>query len=89
VGPKPSRMRSSRDGPGGGSAETSTFLSVSSSHRLSLAANWGRRVLNRVTSWVWSLTGTRTGFLKSPSMASSIPVTEATLPASTWARNSV
>ena len=46
-------------------------------------------MLNRVTSWVWSSTGTRTGFLNWPSMASSIPVTEATLPASTWARNSV
>jgi hypothetical protein len=89
VGPKPSSTRSSRDGPGGGSAETSTLCSVSSSQRLSSAAKEGRRVLNRVTSWVWSPSGTRTGFLKSPSMASSIPVTEATLPASTWARNNV
>ena len=89
MGPKPSSTRSSSDGPGGGSADTSTLCSVSSSHRLSSAAKEGRRVLNRVTSWVWSSTGTRTGFLNWPSMASSIPVTEATLPASTWARNSV
>ena len=52
VGPNPSSTRSSSDGPGGGSAATSTFFSVSSSHRLSSAANSGRRVLNRVTSWV-------------------------------------
>jgi hypothetical protein len=46
-------------------------------------------VLNRVTSWVWSPSGTRAGFLNWPLMASSIPLTEATLPASTWARNKV
>jgi hypothetical protein len=89
VGPKPTSTRSSSDGPGGGLAETSTLCLVSSSQRLSLAAKEGRRVLNRVTSWGWSPSGTGTGFLNWPLMASSIPVTEATLPASTWARNRV